>query len=281
MKPGRPREEKGLRHFAVRICHKVEQKGETTYNEVADELVAELFQGASSGTVRDLASEEKNVRRRVYDALNVLCAIGVVGKDRRAVRWRGLPRASAREQSQLQSELSRLKSSVQDKDRRIQQYRGLVRALERLVQRNTRRSIAAAGGHARSSLGRDSSLRLPFLLIATEPDASVEIDGDDPSSGQCHFTFSRPFEIYDAEAVLSALESKGHPDNSGTVSIGSGTDLGSHSSPITNEAESSALGVGSTGNAYRDPYVSERDDQRAAHHGTATAADAGDDTEDI
>ena len=37
--------DKGLRHFSMKVCEKVEQKVRTTYNEVADELVAEF--GAS------------------------------------------------------------------------------------------------------------------------------------------------------------------------------------------------------------------------------------------
>lgn len=34
--------EKGLRHFSAKVCAKVEEKGCTSYNEVADELVNEL-----------------------------------------------------------------------------------------------------------------------------------------------------------------------------------------------------------------------------------------------
>lgn len=33
---------KGLRHFSMKVCKKVEEKGTTTYNEVADELVEEV-----------------------------------------------------------------------------------------------------------------------------------------------------------------------------------------------------------------------------------------------
>ena len=33
---------KGLRHFSMKVCNKVEEKGKTTYNEVADELVLEF-----------------------------------------------------------------------------------------------------------------------------------------------------------------------------------------------------------------------------------------------
>lgn len=34
--------EKGLRHFSAKVCAKVEEKGSTSYNEVADELVHEM-----------------------------------------------------------------------------------------------------------------------------------------------------------------------------------------------------------------------------------------------
>ena len=65
--------DKGLRHFSMKVCEKVEQKGKTTYNEVADELVAEFAVDAETGaSALDQAYDEKNIRRRVYDALNVL-----------------------------------------------------------------------------------------------------------------------------------------------------------------------------------------------------------------
>lgn len=38
---------KGLRHFSMKVCKKVEEKGTTTYNEVADELVEEVIQSYS------------------------------------------------------------------------------------------------------------------------------------------------------------------------------------------------------------------------------------------
>lgn len=47
-KPG-----KGLRHFAMRVCEKVRSKMVTTYNEVADELVAEYPEGSNAEQVRE------------------------------------------------------------------------------------------------------------------------------------------------------------------------------------------------------------------------------------
>jgi len=48
---------KGLRHFSMKVCEKVEKKGITTYNEVADELVSELsdLQSGLSDFVSDIS----------------------------------------------------------------------------------------------------------------------------------------------------------------------------------------------------------------------------------
>lgn len=55
----------GLRQFSQAVMHKVEEKGKTTYNEVAEELLEEMKESIEE-------KEHKNIRRRVYDALNVL-----------------------------------------------------------------------------------------------------------------------------------------------------------------------------------------------------------------
>ena len=99
--------EKGLRHFSLRVCQKVEDKGRTTYNEVADELVAELVgekadQGPPSVSKGDTKQyDEKNIRRRVYDALNVLMALDVISKEKKEITWRGLPDSHDQQVEQL------------------------------------------------------------------------------------------------------------------------------------------------------------------------------------
>lgn len=35
--------------------------------------------------------DEKNIRRRVYDALNVLMAMEIISKEKKEIRWKGLP----------------------------------------------------------------------------------------------------------------------------------------------------------------------------------------------
>lgn len=36
-------------------------------------------------------ADHKNIRRRVYDALNVLMALKIIAKEKRDIRWLGLP----------------------------------------------------------------------------------------------------------------------------------------------------------------------------------------------
>lgn len=47
---------KGLRHFSMKVCEKVQRKGVTTYNEVADELVAEFSSGDNHISPNDAVS---------------------------------------------------------------------------------------------------------------------------------------------------------------------------------------------------------------------------------
>nr|ACU18146.1 unknown [Glycine max] len=83
---------RGLRQFSMKVCEKVESKGRTTYNEVADELVAEFADPINGVSTPDQQQyDEKNIRRRVYDALNVLMAMDIISKDKKEIQWKGSP----------------------------------------------------------------------------------------------------------------------------------------------------------------------------------------------
>ena len=62
---------------------------------MADELVKEFADpNRSSG---DQSFDQKNIRRRVYDALNVLMAMNIISKEKKEIKWIGLPTNSAQE----------------------------------------------------------------------------------------------------------------------------------------------------------------------------------------
>lgn len=50
-------------------------------------------------SARAQAYDEKNIRRRVYDALNVLMAMDIIAKEKKNITWRGLP-TNARQEAE-------------------------------------------------------------------------------------------------------------------------------------------------------------------------------------
>ena len=53
------------------------------------------------------AFDEKNIRRRVYDALNVLMAMEIISRDKKEIRWNGMPSTSLEELAALKVRCAR------------------------------------------------------------------------------------------------------------------------------------------------------------------------------
>lgn len=111
---------KGLRHFSMKVCEKVQKKGTTTYNEVADELVAEFTDPVRCASPAD-QYDQKNIRRRVYDALNVLMAMNIISKEKKEIKWLGLPTNSLQEFQQLEQEKQRRLERIKQKTQQLQE----------------------------------------------------------------------------------------------------------------------------------------------------------------
>ena len=157
---------KGLRQFSLRVCRQVEvsfesltellflinsecsfdcqAKSITTYNQVADELVNEFKkEDLSSGNV---SCDEKNIRRRAYDALNVLTAMEIISKDKKHIRWNGfingdLPTASragvpSNERERLLTQIRLKKKEILEKEAQLGDLSWLFIGLRHLLKRN-------------------------------------------------------------------------------------------------------------------------------------------------
>ena len=101
----------------MKVCEKVKQKSVTTYNEVADELVHEYCNYSSAAANNDIlldywSYDQKNVRRRVYDALNVLMAMNIISKEKKEIKWIGLPCNKKQECQELEQEKKRINESI-------------------------------------------------------------------------------------------------------------------------------------------------------------------------
>lgn len=90
----------------------MEAKGRTTYNEVADELVAEMSRIEMAN--KNGQYDEKNIRRRVYDAINVLMAMDIIQKEKKEILWKGFPKLSHNSLDKLKAErLAKIKEVEQ------------------------------------------------------------------------------------------------------------------------------------------------------------------------
>ncbi|KAJ0027794.1 hypothetical protein Pint_35697 [Pistacia integerrima] len=160
---------RGLRQFSMKVCEKVESKGRTTYNEVADELVAEFADPSNSLASPDQQQyDEKNIRRRVYDALNVLMAMDIISKDKKEIQWKGLPRTSLNDIEELKTERLGLRNRIEKKAAYLQELEEQFVGLQNLIQRNEQ---LYSSGDAPSG-----GVALPFILVQTRPHATVEVE---------------------------------------------------------------------------------------------------------
>ncbi|RVX05040.1 Transcription factor-like protein DPB [Vitis vinifera] len=89
---------------------------------VADELVAEFADPSNSLTSPDQQQyDEKNIRRRVYDALNVLMAMDIISKDKKEIQWKGLPRTSLNDIEELKTDRIGLRGRIEKKAAYLQE----------------------------------------------------------------------------------------------------------------------------------------------------------------
>lgn len=79
---------KGLKLLSVVVRDIVVEKQSTTYKEVADLILKDTLKLDSMNKYSqvEISKEEQNIKRRVYDALNVLISAGVLIKEGKRVR---------------------------------------------------------------------------------------------------------------------------------------------------------------------------------------------------
>ncbi|XP_067397172.1 transcription factor Dp-2 isoform X3 [Emydura macquarii macquarii] len=190
---------KGLRHFSMKVCEKVQRKGTTSYNEVADELVSEFTNSNSHLATDSQAYDQKNIRRRVYDALNVLMAMNIISKEKKEIKWIGLPTNSAQECQNLEIEKQRRLERIKQKRAQLQELLLQQIAFKSLVQRNQQNEQQNQGPPA-----LNSTIQLPFLIVNTSKrtviDCSISSD-----KFEYLFNFDNTFEIHDDIEVLKRM----------------------------------------------------------------------------
>nr|CCA15373.1 transcription factor Dp1 putative [Albugo laibachii Nc14] len=188
---------KGLRHFSMKVCQKVEEKHVTSYNEVADELVREFVTSRPNDAVYD----EKNIRRRVYDALNVLMAMNIISKERKEIRWIGFPNAPQPDAQLLMAERNERLRNLERKKQHLQDLLVQEISLKKLFRRN---AALTQNKIAMNSMD-EGRIFLPFIVVNTNKDTMIQCEMSEDRE-DIFFNFSAPFEINDDTEILRRLQ---------------------------------------------------------------------------
>ncbi|CAD8149931.1 unnamed protein product [Paramecium octaurelia] len=132
------RSQKGLRNLSVKVRDIVMELKSTTYKDVAQRLIQDLGQ---DGQLLDLDNpkDEQNIKRRVYDALNVMIASKVLKKEGKKVisGMQGKTKTRRNETDNQKEELQTSKSIIKEKKKRLKELFTKMIALENLIKRNS------------------------------------------------------------------------------------------------------------------------------------------------
>lgn len=191
---GSPRKARGLRHLTSLVKQLVSDHQPTSYKEVAVRLMQDLVQSKGSERVR----EEKNVRRRVYDAINVLIAAGVLDKDGKSVIWK--EKWDAVEVEDRRKEVEASREVMKAKRAELSEILNKYVAIQHLVHRN------------KKAMSSSQRVNFPFLMVASSdsPDNSMSIRAN-PNGSSIHLKLARHFSMFgDMDVLLKLHSSRPH-----------------------------------------------------------------------
>jgi hypothetical protein len=160
---------KGLKILSARVKSILLSKKLNSYREVAQELIKDL--NIVSKT------EEKNILRRVYDALNVLIAAGVVRKRGKEYCWTSCPKPD----------------KLIEKRKKLSDLTQKLNAAKALIKRNS------------SLLKPDSTLSFPLFFLATEENENNLIIESNRDSSTVRVKCKKVVKIFEDVDILSKL----------------------------------------------------------------------------
>jgi hypothetical protein len=221
------KDQTSLRYISKQVSKKVEEKKTTNYNEVANELVADAAEYLDivevDMTAKERRNQEKNIRRRVYDALNVLLATDIITKTKdkdnkeKVIHWKGYPTSTRSDYLVLENEKQDIRNEVERKKQCLQELLVQNICFHNLDKRNAAK-ISDNTNESRSNSESNIVLKdkistqdkesdkipLPFIIVNTSEKAVIQCEMNREKT-DVMFNFNMPFEINDDNEILKRL----------------------------------------------------------------------------
>lgn len=210
----------GLRIISRRVVEILNEKHETSFTDVADILVNEMKKRARFLKQDSLEKEEKNLKRRVYDALNVLIASGVIEKVKKKVilkeKQNGISKLSRYHQisAQTQEKIKIIKERRKQKLEELQELISKNLAVSNVIQRNKKNNSKTPNPSKAGSTVKTSNNQLKCSPSAKTTTSSNENSNSKPESlegelQQANECFHFPLLFISTAKRPSAGNSKG------------------------------------------------------------------------
>jgi len=167
-------------------------------------------------------NDDKNIRRRVYDALNVLMAMDIITKDKKEITWRGLPGTHGCQDDGLGSvnmisglsRSQRMQKLEEERLARREEVKKKKACLEELLVQNVCFQNLLSRNHGmemherqmRNTVARSKPEKIPLPLIVVNTNSRTVVQCEmTPDHTNVNFDFSLPFEINDDNQILKRL----------------------------------------------------------------------------
>ncbi|CAD8162694.1 unnamed protein product [Paramecium octaurelia] len=132
--------QKGLRHLSIKVKEIVFEFKLTSYKDVAERLIKEQIQYQDRISDYVNSKDEQNIKRRVYDAINVMIASRVLKKDGKTVKANFDNSGYAKNLLQLKSlheeQLNKKQKILEMKKKQLADIVWKVKAANLLIERN-------------------------------------------------------------------------------------------------------------------------------------------------
>ena len=191
----------GLKEISKRVMDIIKQSGKTTYKAISDQIVNEINEKS--------LKDEKNIRRRIYDSLNVMKSMKLFNRDKntKTIMWNyGQefdPLNEIEDKSELNEkndnkidsgDIASLKKEIKEKNNKLELLKMELIGLKNVLERNAKEN---------EKIPEQQKLYFPFIVIEfpSNKDPKINVALNDNKT-KAHFGFDEVISMYgDLDAV--------------------------------------------------------------------------------
>ncbi|KAI8381172.1 uncharacterized protein BYT42DRAFT_494046 [Radiomyces spectabilis] len=131
------------------------------------------------------AYDQKNIRRRVYDALNVLMAMGIIAKDKKEIKWLGVPACYQGDQAHNKNKNADLLQQIEQEERRQAELESMVDRTRMQIRGKLTRHLQVCDlihRNQQQPTTDDSVIFLPFFAVESDQNTLIDKTQDGKSA---------------------------------------------------------------------------------------------------